>query len=399
MVTVSVRAQNVEYAIRDVMIKAEEVRRSGRKIIPLNIGDPVKYGFDTPPHIKQALLKAVDNGSNFYSASEGLQELRSAIAAKENDVNDAHIDPANVVVTAGISEAIQFLMGAIVNPGDEILMPGPCYPPYQTYAKFFDGKAIAYRTIEEKGWMPDLHDLEAKISNRTKLIVLVNPNNPTGSLYSKSDLSKIIDLAAAHNLPVASDEIYDRIVYDGNFTSVASIAKDVPVIGLNGFSKTYLMTGWRLGYLFIQDPDHKLKDVWEGIQRLARVRLCAATPVQLAGVEALKGPQNHIVEMVTELRRRRDYALEHINAIAGLEVTKPAGAFYLFPRIKTNPRWKDDVEFTTSLLKETGVLTVGGSGFDRQFGKDHFRMVFLPPEQMLREALSALESFMKNSAS
>ena len=390
------RAAGVEYAIRDVVVKAEEVRRRGKRILNLNIGDPVKYGLETPPNIKQAMKKAVDNGSNYYSASEGLKELREAVAEKENRINGAQIDPANIVITQGISEAIMFLMGSIVNPGDEVLMPGPCYPPYLTYTKFFDGKAVTFRGIEEKEWAPDLSDLERKITERTRLILVVNPNNPTGSVYSKQDLSRIVELAASRNIPIAADEIYDRIVYDGSFTSVASIANGTPMFGLNGFSKAHLMTGWRLGYVYIQDPEGRLKDVWDGIERLSRVRLCASTPAQMAGFEALTGPQGHIPEMVAKLKQRREYAWKRANAIPRLSATKPAGAFYLFPKINLHgTKWRTDEEFVTDLLNETGVLVVHGSGFDPEYGKDHFRAVFLPEEAMLAEAFDAIEDFMK----
>ena len=381
------------------MVQAEEVRRSGKKIIYLNIGDPVKYGFDTPPHIKNALKKTVDGGLNYYSASEGVKELREAVAEKENSVNGAHLDLHNVVITQGISEAILFLMGAIVNPGDEVLMPGPCYPPYQSYVKFFDGKPVAYRTVEDRGWSPDLTDFESKISERTRLIVIVNPNNPTGSVYSRTELSRILEIAASHHIPVAADEIYDRIVYDGAFTSVASIAKEIPIFGLNGFSKTYLMTGWRLGYLYLQDPEGVLKNVWDAIQKMSRIRLCANTPVQMAAVEALRGPQGHITEMASKLRARRDLSWKRINEIPGLIAPKPAGAFYIFPRISAiGKRWKSDAEFASELLKETGVLVVHGSGFDPAYGKDHFRAVFLPEEAILTEAFAAIEDFMKRYA-
>jgi len=395
-VRASRRGQAVEYAIRDVMVKADEVRRTGKKILYLNIGDPVKYGFDTPPHIKDALKKAVDTGLNYYSASEGVKELREAVAEKENSVNGAHIDPRNVVITQGISEAISFLMGAIINPGDEVLLPGPSYSPYMTFAKFFDGKPVTYRTIEDRGWAPDLTDLENKLTERTRLIVVINPSNPTGSLYSRNDLSRILEIAASHNIPVAADEIYDRIVYDGTFTSLASLAKETPVFGLNGFSKKYLMTGWRLGYLYLQDPGTEMKDVWDAVQRISRIRLCANTPTQYAGIEALRGPQGHIAEMVSKLRRRRDLSWKRANDIPGLSATKPAGAFYLFPKIKAiGERWKNDYEFVTQLLEETGVLLVHGSGFDPVYGKDHFRAVFLPDESMLAEAFDAIENFMK----
>ncbi len=381
------------------MAKAEEVRRSGKKILYLNIGDPVRYGFDTPRHIKDALKKALDGGMNYYSASEGVKELRQAVAEKENNVNGAQVDPSNVVVTEGISEAILFLMGAIVNPGDEVLIPGPCYSPYLTYAKFFDGNPITYRTIEDRGWSPDLSDLERKITEKTRLIVLINPNNPTGSVYSKNELLRILEIAASHNVTLAADEIYDRIVYDSRFTSVASLAKETPMFGLNGFSKTYLMTGWRLGYLYLQDPNGEMKAVWDAIQRMSRIRLCANTPIQLAAVEALRGPQDHIPAMVSELRRRRDFSLKRINEIPGLIAAKPEGAFYLFPRIEAiGKRWKSDDEFASELLRETGVLVVHGSGFDPIYGKDHFRAVFLPAESMLTEAFDAIEQFMKRHA-
>jgi alanine-synthesizing transaminase len=396
---VSKRAHGVEYAIRDIMIKAEEVRRSGKEIIPLNIGDPVKFDFQTPVHIRKALEKAVESGANYYSPSEGMKELRDAVAEKENRVNGAHISPDNVLVTSGISEGVLFLMGALIEQGDEVLMPGPCYSPYLAYVKFFDGKAVTYRTDEERGWAPDLQDLESKITDRTRLIAIINPSNPCGSLYSRRELQKILDLAGSHEIPVAADEIYDRIVFGDTFTSVASLAKDVPLIGLNGFSKAYLMTGWRLGYLYLQDPAGKLFDVWDGIQRMSRVRICASTPVQLAGVEALRGPQDHIREMVAKLKKRRDLSIRRINTIPKLRTSKPSGAFYVFPKVDlTGTKWPSDKEFVTDLLKDTGLLVVQGSGFDPVYGKDHFRAVFLPDERMLDRAFDALESFMKRNA-
>lgn len=395
-VRASRRTEGVEYAIRDVIVKAEELRRAGKKILYLNIGDPVRYGFDTPPHIKHALEKAIEDGLNYYSASEGIKELREAVAEKEKRVNGAQVGPENVVITTGISEAIQFLMAAIVNPGDEVLIPGPCYPPYLAYTKFFEGKPVTYRTIEDQGWAPDLSDIESKITDRTRLIVIVNPNNPCGAVYSRSELVRIIELAASRNIPVAGDEIYDRIIYDGPFSSVASAAKDVPLIGLNGFSKAYLMTGWRVGYLYLQDPEGKLAHLWDGILRLSRLRLCASTPAQVAAVEALRGPQGHISDMVSKLKQRRDFSLKRINDIPGFVSSKPAGAFYLFPRVSSlGKKWRSDEDFVSELLKETGVLLVHGSGFDPIYGKGHFRAVFLPEESVLDQAFNAIEDFMK----
>jgi len=378
------------------MVKAEELKRSGKEILYLNIGDPVKYDFDTPAHIKRALQKAVEDGSNYYAPSQGLRELREAIVEKEKRVNGAQLDADNIVVTTGISEAILFLMASVVNPGDEVLIPGPCYSPYLAYAKFFEGVPVTYRTIEERGWAPDLSDIEAKITGRTRLILIINPNNPTGSVYSKDEIGKILELAEAHNIPVAADEIYDRITYDTEFCSIASQAKDVPLIGLNGFSKAYLMTGWRLGYIYTQDPEGRLADIWDGIMRLSRVRLSASTPAQVAAVEALRGPQDHITEMVSRLKKRRDLSLNRLSEIHGLSAAKPHGAFYLFPKIsQIGTTWKNDEEFVGELLKETGVLVVHGSGFDPTYGKNHFRMVFLPEERILEQAFDAIENFMK----
>jgi len=392
----STRAEGVEYAIRDVISKAEEVRRKGKRIIPLNIGDPVKYGFDTPTHIKDAMKKAIDTGANYYSASEGLKELREAVAEKENRVNHAQIEAGNVVITQGISEAIMFLMGAMVNAGDEVLMPGPCYSPYITYAKFFEGRPITYRTIEENDWAPDVSDLEKKVTKRTRLIVIINPNNPTGSLCLQKDLLRILEIAAAHNIPVAADEIYDRIIFESKFTSLASLAKEVPIFCLNGFSKAYLMTGLRLGYIYTQDPNGRLKQVWDAIQKMSRVRLCASTPAQFGGLAALTGPQGHISQMVSTLQRRRDFAWKRLTEIPGLTATKPRGAFYLFPKVQLQgTKWKDDKAFVTELLEETGVLVVHGSGFDPVYGSGHFRSVFLPEESMMSEAFDAIEDFMK----
>jgi len=393
------RAEGVEYAIRDVIAKAEEVARSGKRIIHLNIGDPVKYGFDTPPHIKEAMKRAIDAGENYYSASEGIKELREAVAKKENVVNHARIEARDVVITQGISEAIFFLLGAIVNPGDEVLMPGPCYSPYLTYAKFFDGTPVTYRTKEDNEWAPDIEDLDAKITEKTRLIVVVNPNNPTGSVYSKQELARIVEIAASHNLPLATDEIYDRILYDNDFTSVASIAGETPIIGLNGFSKAYLMTGWRLGYIYVQDPTGKLRHVWDGIEKMSRVRLCASTPTQKAGVEALTGPQTHIPDMVKKLKQRRDFVLKRIETIPRLKAAKPKGSFYVFPKVDLRgTAWRDDEQFVGELLKETGVLVVHGSGFDPDYGRGHFRSVFLPNESFLSEAFDLIENFIKTHA-
>jgi alanine-synthesizing transaminase len=395
-VQVASRAIEIEYAIRDMLQVAREVERSGKKVIYLNIGDPAKFDFRTPAHIRTALTRAVETDCNYYASSEGVPALREAVAEKEKKMNSVPISGEDVIVTSGISEGIQFLMGAMVQPGDEILVPGPTYPPYISFVKYFGGIPIAYRTVEDDDWLPDLDDLRKKITNRTRAMVIVNPNNPTGSLYDERTLKRMLDIAAEHKLLVTSDEIYDRLVYDSKFTSTASLAKDIPVVGLNGFSKTYVMTGWRLGYLYFHDPAGTLKELKEAIAKESRIRISATTPVQYAGVKALKGSQKCITRMVGILKKRRDHFLHRIRSINGLTCTTPKGAFYLFPRISLKGRWKSDKDFAVDLVKKTGVLVVNGSGFDQTYGAEHFRTVFLPPINVIDEATNRIEKFMRS---
>jgi tyrosine/nicotianamine family aminotransferase len=395
-ITPTKRTTIIEYAIRDLVVYAKKLENAGKKILYLNIGDPLKFDFDTPQHIKKALIEAIQHGINWYSPSEGLPELRQAISEKEKNINGVNISPENVVVTTGVSEAIQMVMGALLNPNDEILVPGPTYPPYSSYAKFFDGRPIPYRTIEEEGWQPDIDDIEKKINNKTRAIVLINPNNPCGALYKEKTVKQIINLAGQHDLPVISDEIYDRITYDKGFISASRLARDVPVIGLNGFSKVYLMTGWRLGYVYFHHPNGELNEIKDCIQKEARVRLCTNTPVQKAAVAALNGPQDHVRKIIEKLKERRDYAWKRLNKMDGISCTKPEGAFYLFPKVhEIGVRWKNDKEFVLELLKKTNVLFVHGSGFDPIYGAGHFRSVFLPPIEILEKAFDMVENFIK----
>ncbi|MFB0514765.1 MAG: aminotransferase class I/II-fold pyridoxal phosphate-dependent enzyme [Candidatus Bathyarchaeia archaeon] len=395
MFQVTDRVRTIEYAIRDVLAQAKQLERKGKKIIYLNIGDPVKFDFDTPNHIKQALTKAVKEGANWYAPSEGVPELKEAICEKEKKVNEVEIQPEDVVVTHGISEGIQMVMAAIVENGDEVLVPGPTYPPYLSYVKFFGGKPVAYETVEENRWQPNVDDLKAKVTAKTRAIVVINPNNPCGALYREKVIKEIVDLAGERNLLLISDEIYDRIVYAEKFVSTSRVAKDVPVVGLNGFSKTYLMTGWRLGYMYLHDNSRRLTELEECIKKEARIRLCANTPVQKAGAAALRGPQDHILHMMEKLRKRRNYAWKRLNEMDGISCTKPEGAFYVFPRVEAvGSKWKTDADFVYNLLEEAGVLFVHGSGFEPTYGYGHFRSVILPPIETLEAAFNLLEQFM-----
>ncbi len=391
------RASNIEYAIRDVIVHTQDLIKKGKKIYYLNIGDPAAFDFKTPQYVKDALCKAIDQDDNYYSPSEGRIELREAIAKKEKRVNKVDITADKVLITEGISEGIQMILAALVEKDDEILFPGPTYPPYISYTKFFEGTPVAYETIEKEGWIPNIDDLRSKISPKTRAIVVTNPNNPTGSVYSAKMIQEIIDVAGEHNLPILSDEIYDQLTYEKPFVSTSYLSKDVPVVGLNGFSKVYQMTGWRLGYMYFKGEGKVLDDLRLGVEKQCRIRLCANTPVQIAGAAALNGPQGFVKGIVEKLKQRRDYSYKRLNEIEGITTSIPEGAFYIFPKIHDiGKRWKNDMEFVVQLLKETGVLIVNGSGFDPVYGKDHARIVFLPPIEELEKAFDAMEGFMKN---
>ncbi|HET7242286.1 MAG TPA: aminotransferase class I/II-fold pyridoxal phosphate-dependent enzyme, partial [Nitrososphaeraceae archaeon] len=387
---VSNRTSEVEYAIRDIIVHAREYEKSGRQIIYLNIGDPVKYDFKTPDHIKQALIDSVSHDFNYYTDSEGLYELREAIVEKESR-KGLSITAEDVLVTNGVSEGLDMTMASIVEPNTEVLMPGPYYPPYASYVKFYGGRPVEFKLTPDG--KPDLEDLISKITPRTRALCIISPNNPTGEVFDHKSLKQLVDIAAEHSLYIICDEIYDSLVFDGEFTGIGKVAKDSPVILLNGFSKVYLMTGWRCGYICMNSNCSKLENIRNNIPKLARVRISTNLPVQRAAIAALRGPQDHIPMMVSKLRRRRDLVVKRLNQISSISCNVPKGAFYAFPKINLSSRWKNDKHFVLDFLNETGVLTVHGSGFGSNFGTDHFRIVYLPQEQILDEAMDKLEHF------
>lgn len=387
---VSNRTSEVEYAIRDIIVHAREYEKSGRQIIYLNIGDPVKYDFKTPEHIKQALIDSVSHDFNYYTESEGLYELREAIVEKESR-KGLSVTAEDVLVTNGVSEGLDMTMASIVEPNTEVLMPGPYYPPYASYVKFYGGRPVEFKLTPDG--KPDLEDLISKITPRTRALCIISPNNPTGEVFDHKSLKQLVDIAAEHSLYVICDEIYDNLVFEGEFTGIGKVAKDSPVILLNGFSKVYLMTGWRCGYICMNSNCSKLENIRNNIPKLARVRISTNLPVQKAAIAALRGPQDHIPMMVSKLRRRRDLVVKRLNQISSISCNLPKGAFYAFPKINLSSRWKNDKHFVLDLLNETGVLTVHGSGFGSNFGTDHFRIVYLPQEQILDEAMNKLENF------
>lgn len=381
----------MEYAIRDITLHARQYEKSGRKIIYLNIGDPVKYDFPTPDHIKKALIDAILNNFNYYADSEGILELRQAIVKKES-LKGLSITVEDVLVTNGISEGLDMVAASIVEPNSEILMPGPYYPPYASYVKFYGGKPIEFRLTEDG--TPDLDDIKSKITSKARALCIINPNNPTGEVFNSKNLKQLIDVAAEHDMYIICDEIYDKLVFDQEFTGIGKVAKDAAVILLNGFSKVYLMTGWRCGYICMNSDCQKLENIRSNIPKLARVRIAANLPVQKAAVAALQGPQTYIAKTVSKLKKRRDLVVKRLNEIDGISCKLPNGAFYTFPKILFNG-WKDDKDFVLDLLNKTGILTVHGSGFG-ELGKGHFRIVYLPNEQVLQEAMDKLGNFINS---
>lgn len=392
MIKISERLGRVEYAIRDIILHAREYQKTGRKIIYLNIGDPVAFDFKTPAHIKNALIDALNHDNDYYTDSEGWPDLRQSIVEKESGKKGLDLTFEDVLVTNGVSEGLDMVMGSIVEEKDEILLPGPYYPPYSSYAKFYGGNIVEFKILNDG--TPDIDDIRKKITGKSKAICLINPSNPTGEVFDLKSLKSIVDVASENNLYIICDEIYDEIVFDNAFSCVGNVAKDAPVVLLNGFSKTYSMTGLRCGYICMNNSSRQLDSLRRNIFKLARVRIASNFPVQIAANAALNGPQDHIMKMRQKLQSRRDLVVKRLGEIDGVHCKKPKGAFYVFPQIDLQNRWKSDLEFVIEMLNSTGVLTVHGSGFGVN-GSNHFRVVYLPHESILEEAMDKIDVFLK----
>ncbi|NDB92758.1 MAG: aminotransferase class I/II-fold pyridoxal phosphate-dependent enzyme [Nitrososphaeria archaeon] len=346
---ISKKVAGVEYAIRDIVIAARQVEKQGTKITYLNIGDPIQYGFQPPQNVKDAMIRSIQQGHNYYAQSEGLPELRDAISLKEK-AKGLSVSADDILVTNGVSEALDMVMSSIVEEGDEVLLPGPYYPPYASYVRLHGGKPVEF-AVDLKNSTPDIADIKSKITSKTVAICLISPK----------------------------------------FTGIGKVSGDSPIILLNGFSKVHLMSGWRIGYVAFNNSP-KLAPIRENLPKLARVRISTNLPVQYAALESLQGPQGYVNEFVSELKKRRDFVVKRLNSIPGLSCSNPKGAFYAFPKIEKNP-YKTDQEFVMELLRKTGVLTVHGSGFGTQYGSGHFRIVFLPDIKTLDFALNQIEKF------
>ena len=390
-ITAAQRLDNLRYAIRDLATAADDVVKQGHKVLYLNVGDPNIFDFATPDHVVEAACRAMRDNKNGYAPSLGIAEAIEAIRAEAGRKGITTV--RDVFITSGASEAVDVCLTALLNPGENVLTPSPDYPLYSAVLCKSGAELNTYYLNEEDGWQPDLEDMRRKINSRTRGIVLINPNNPTGALCTRKMLEQIADLARQHNLLIIADEIYDKLILDGGEQiSIASVAPDVPVVTLGGLSKNYLAPGWRVGWGIVSGEAPVVKPFVEGMHKLLRARLSANHPEQYAIKPALEGPQDHLVEVIRKLSSRRDLTVNSCNATPHMSCVPPRGAFYAFPKIDIAEG--DDV-FVKQLLLEKHILVVHGSGFGQKPGTRHFRIVFLPQEEVLTKAYAEIRDFVE----
>ena len=384
------RNDGVRYAIRDVVMKAREHAANGMEMLYLNIGDPIQFDFKTPPHILEAITRSMLNGDTGYCPSEGTHEAVAAIEreSRAKGIPNCH----HTYVTTGASEAIELALTALLDPGDELLVPSPGYPLYTALLSKLSAKGVAYQLDEENDWQPDIEDIARQITPRTKGLVIINPNNPTGSIAGIDILDQIVSIAREHSLLLMSDEIYDKLLLDrGPLVSLASRAGSHPCVTFGGVAKCYLGPGLRVGWGVVSGDPTIIEEYAEAIGRLERARLCASHPAQAAVAAALEGPQDHIDDMINRLAVRRDRLMAGIDQIDGITCVPPRGAFYAFPRLHSVT---DDNAFVLDLMASTGIVCVPGSGFGQAPGTAHLRFVVLPPVEVIDVAMERLASFM-----
>ena len=392
----SSKLANVCYDIRGpVLTLARRMEDEGQRIIKLNIGNPAAFGLDAPEEIIQDVIHNLPNASG-YSDSKGLFSARKAVMHYTQEKNIVDVQMEDIYMGNGVSELIVMAMQALLNDGDEVLIPAPDYPLWTAAVSLSGGKARHYLCDEQSGWLPDVEDIRAKIGPRTRAIVIINPNNPTGAVYPVELLQQLVEVARQHQLIVYSDEIYDKVLYDGvTHTSIASLADDVLFITFNGLSKNYRAAGYRAGWLIVSGDKRHASDYIEGLTMLASMRLCANVPAQHAIQTALGGYQSidDLVAIGGRLNRQREYTVEMLNAIPGVSCVRPQGALYAFPRLdpKLYPI-TDDRQFILELLEAEKVLLVQGTGFNWP-QTDHLRLVFLPNLDEMTEAMMRIARF------
>ena len=391
------KLDDVLYDIRGpVLDAAVKLEHEGHRITKLNIGNPAAFGFEAPDEVLVDMMRNLPTAQG-YSDSQGIYTARKAVMQYGQRMGISGVEIDDIFIGNGVSELIGMAAQGLLNNGDEVLIPSPDYPLWTAATNLSGGVAVHYRCNEDTDWSPDIDDIRSKVTDRTKAIVVINPNNPTGAVYSRETLNEIVEIAREHNLVVMADEIYDKIIYDdAEHTSIASLADDLIFLTLNGLSKTYRVAGFRSGWMTVSGDKARAASYIEGLRMLASMRLCANVPAQHAIQSSLGGYQS-IGEFVVpggRLFEQRELAHDMLNAIPGVSCTKPAGALYLFPKIDTE-RFKivDDQQFVLDFLRSEHILMVQGTGFNWP-EPDHFRIVFLPRVRDLQFAIGRLEKFL-----
>jgi alanine-synthesizing transaminase len=373
-IPVAARIAGFTYAIRNIVAEAKKVEAAGRQVRYLNIGDPIAFGFHTPPHMIEAVERALRDGHNGYAPSVGILAAREAVTA-ECAQRGMPMSPDRVVITSGTSEGIELALTALAGVGDEVLIPVPTYPLYTAVLAKIGARAVFYRTDPALGWQPDLDHVRSLITTATRALVVIDPNNPTGATYSTEARRALVDLADGHNIPLLADEVYADLAFDGPVPSLASANPDAPVITFSSLSKAYLAPGWRSGWLAAARTD-RLDDVLAAIRKLADGRLCSTGPMEHALVAALTGDRSHQQVFRDALRERGALTHARLNGIEGITSVAPTAAFYAMPKVQLPPG-RTDEDYVLGLLRATGVLCVYGSGFNTAPEDGFFRLVFL----------------------
>src|SRR5215471_6050305 len=392
-IPVARRVGGFAYAIRNIVAEARKVEATGKTVRYLNIGDPVIFGFHTPPHMIEAVERALRDGLNGYAPSVGILPAREAVA-DELTKRGMPVTADRVRITAGTSEGIELTLTALAERGDDVLVPSPTYPLYTAVLAKIGARAVFYRTDPSNGWLPDPDEVKRLISPATRALVVIDPNNPTGATYPAEMRRALIDLADQHNIPLLADEVYGDLAYDGPVAPMASLHQDSPIISFSSLSKAYLAPGWRTGWMAVARTE-RLDEVLAGVKKLADGRLCSTGPMEYAIPAALNGDRSHEASFRAALRARADLTAKRLNAIEGLQTVAPSAAFYAMPRV-TLPPGVTDEDYVLALLRETGVLCVYGSGFGTKPEDGFFRVVFLAEPKELSAIYDLVADFTRD---
>ena len=389
-IPVAARVNRFSYAIRNIVNEAKAVEARGLRVRYLNIGDPVAFGFQTPPHLIEAATRAMRDGHNGYLPSAGIPEAREAVAADYRSRGVA-MTAERVLITTGTSEAIDLALHALVDEGDEVLVPSPTYPLYTAVLAKINAQPKYYRTDPDRDWQPDIDHLRSLVTAKTRVLVVIDPNNPTGAVYSPAVRRAILALAEERNLTIVADEVYGEIGFDGAVPLLGTLDPDAPIISLSSLSKAYLAPGWRTGWLTVSATP-RLNDALAAMRKLADGRLCSPGPMQYAVAAALTGDRSHQVQFRQALAERARITTDSLNAIPGMRCVSPRAAFYALPAVSLPPG-RTDEDYVLALLRETGILCVYGSGFGLEPEHGHFRIVFLANPTELKSIYADIAAF------